>query len=273
MPKILVNDLNVYYEIHGEGRPLVFIHGAWMTQKMWDKQVEHFSKNFQVITYDVRGHGQTGGSSFKSYSIELFAEDLNELLKALKVQAPIVCGLSMGGMIAQAYASRFPENISALILSDTAVSTELTLNDKLLKYILAPKWMFLLTVRLLGMKKYTDFAIWYSRVSRSKEWIGEDEQITEYIKNEMLKYDVTEFNKIFAVLYDFKIQPIDRIKSPTLIINGEYESKSVFKHAEKMEKMIDKAQSVVIKGAGHVPNLEKAAEFNQVIEDLIVKEN
>ena len=269
MPKILVDDIEVYYEVHGQGQTLVFIHGAWMSSEMWEAQIEYFSDTHQVLAYDVRGHGRTGKSGIDKYSMELFAEDLRKLMDQLQIPRPIICGLSMGGMIAQAYAAKYPEDISALILSDTAVSTELTLNDKLVKYILAPKWMFILIVRLLGMKRYADFAFWYSRVTRSKEWAAGDEEILKFIKDEMTAFEMDEFNRIFAALYDFTLQDLTKITVPTLIINGQYESKSVFKHAEKMKELILDTTSVIIQGAGHVPSLEKPAEFNQVIEEFL----
>jgi len=101
MPKLKTNDIMTYYEIHGEGYPLVFIHGGWVDHKMWKPQVEHFLKNYKVITYDVRGYGNTRGFSKKKYSMEMFAYDLKKLLDELQIERPIICGLSMGGMIAQ----------------------------------------------------------------------------------------------------------------------------------------------------------------------------
>lgn len=271
MPKIIVDDIQMHYEIYGEGRPLVFIHGAWMSQKMWKMQIEYFSKRFKVIVYDVRGHGETGNSQKNKYSIELFAEDLRKFLEILKINKPVICGISMGGMIAQGFAARHSEHLSALILVDTAISTELTLNDKLIKYILAPKWMFLILVRMLGVKKYADFAFWFSEITRTKEWIGEDKEIQKYIKEEMLEFDVKEFNKIFAALYDFKLQDLSNIKVPTLIVNGEYETKSVHKHAKKMEEMIVNSSKVIISQVGHVPNLEKPEIFNRTVMDFLAE--
>lgn len=269
MPKIKTNDIKTYYEIHGKGYPLVFIHGGWVSHKMWKPQIEYFSKEYQVIIYDVRGHGNTGSSLKKKYSMEMFADDLKILLDKLNIEKPIICGLSMGGMIAQPYAVKYPDNLKALILSDTAISTEFTLSDKIIKYLLAPKWMFLLVVRLLGVKRYADFAFWLARKSRGKKWVGQDEGIIKYEKEEMMKFKVKEFNKIFAGIYDFKLQELSKIKVPALLINGEFESKSVFKHSEKMNELISNSSMVVIPNAGHTSNLENPEEFNKAIEKFL----
>lgn len=129
--------------------------------------------------------------------------------------------------------------------------------------------MFLLIVRLLGVKRYAHFAFWYGKKSRGKEWVSLDESIIEYEKEEMMKFDVKEFNKIFAGLYDFKLQELSKIKVPVLIINGEFESKSVFKHSEKMKDLIDNSSMVVIPNVGHTSNMENPEEFNKAMEKFL----
>lgn len=269
MPKIQTGDISAYYEIHGDGDPLVFVHGGWVSHEMWKPQVKYFSKRYRVITYDIRGHGNTGLSTSKRYSMELFADDLAALMEALEVRKPVICGLSMGGMIAQIYAIKYPHNLKTLILSDTAVSSALTLSDKITKYILAPKWLFLLLVKLLGVKRYTNFAFWYARKTRSDKWVGLDQNVAGYEKEEMLRFDTGEFNKIFAAIYDFKLQDLSKIQVKTLVLNGEFESKAVFRHTEMMEELIPDTMSAVIPNAGHSSNMENPGTFNRVIAEFL----
>jgi pimeloyl-ACP methyl ester carboxylesterase len=246
-----------------------FIHGGWVDHKMWKPQVEYFSKQYRVIIYDVRGHGKTGGSAKKKYSIELFADDFKALLDALSVDKPVICGLSLGGMIAQAYAVKYPDNLRALILADTVVSTSLTLRDKIQKYVLAPKFVFLSIVHLLGVKRYTNFAFWLARATRGEKWFGLNYEVRDYVIREMSNFDTKEFNKIFEAIYDFTLLDLSRIKVPTLIINGEFESKAVFKHAEKMKELIKNSSEAVIANAGHTSNMENPTEFNRTLEGFI----
>ncbi len=272
MPKIAISDIDIYYEILGKGHPLLFIHGGWVSHKMWAPQVKHFSNNYQVITFDIRGHGRTGGSLKKRYSMELFAFDLKEMLEKLQIRNPIIVGLSMGGMVAQVLATKFSDyGIKALILSDTAISSELTFGDKLLKYLFAPKWLFLLIVRIFGVKRYTNFAFWFAKVSRGKKWVGEDDSIIDYEKGEMNRFTVKEFNKIFSAIYDYKIQDLSQVNVPTLLINGEFESKAVFKHANKMNELIEHSSMAIIHNAGHTSNLENPKEFNRVLTEFLLE--
>lgn len=269
MPERLTNNIRTYHEVHGEGKPLVFIHGGWVDHQMWNPQVEHFSQKYKVITYDVRGHGRTGGSERKKYSVELFADDLKALLEGISVEQPAVCGISLGGMIAQVYAVKYPEDLKVLILADTAISSELTFSDKVQKYALAPKPVFLSIVNLLGVRRYADFAFWFAKITRGEEWLGMNKEVRRYVREQMQRFDTKEFNKILAGVYDFTLQDLSKIEAPTLIINGEHESKSVFEHARKMKELIQGAQDVIVPDAGHVSNMENPQEFNRVVEEFL----
>lgn len=118
MPKAKTNNVQTYYEIHGDGTPLVLIHGVGACHKLWQPQIEPFSKYFKVIVYDVRGHGESSGYN-ERYSIKLFASDLKVLLENLGVTRAHICGLSMGGLIAQQFATDYPSTVDKLVLAGT----------------------------------------------------------------------------------------------------------------------------------------------------------
>lgn len=268
MPKIKTNDILTYYEIHGEGYPLVFIHGGWVDHRYWDPQIEYFSKKYQVITYDIRGHGQSE-SSDRKYSIELFADDLKTLLDAIDVKKPYICGLSLGGFIGQAYAVKYPNDLKALILADTGVSSALTLKDKIKRDILFPKWLLFSIIRLFGLKRYFGFAYWLAKITKGEKWFGMNEEVRKYVKNEIINFKQDEFLKVFDAIYNFKLLDLSKIKVPTLIINGEFESKEVFPHSEKMKELIKNSSMIIIPNAGHASNWENPNEFNKVLEEFL----
>ena len=139
MPVAKIRDTETYYEVAGEGPALVLVHGAFVDHRMWDEQFGRFAEDYRVIRYDLRGHGKTGATSRSKYSIGLFADDLKDLLDHLEIERATVCGLSLGGMIAQAFAVKYPDRLDALVLADTAVSVSLTWTDKLQRYVIAPK--------------------------------------------------------------------------------------------------------------------------------------
>jgi non-heme chloroperoxidase len=269
MPYLNVNGLDHNYEQIGASPPLVWIHGAFVDSRMWEPQMAYFAPKYRVVRYDLRGHGKTGPSDQKDYSMATFAQDLSGLLEAFEIRNPIVCGLSLGGMIAQTYAVQNQSPIKALVLADTAVSVSLTLADKLQRYVLFPRWAMLVTIRMMNVENFTRFSFWLARATRSEDWIGRDEATRSYIEGCMLQMDQEEYIKIYKAIYDFHLLPLERITVPTLVLNGEHESKSVFRHTQEILKRVKGSQAKVVTGAGHTSNLENAELFNRTVDEFL----
>ncbi len=113
-----VNGIEIYYEAHGVGDPLLLIMGLGANTTNWWAQVPDLSAAFRVITFDNRGAGRSTKPN-ESYSIAQMADDTAGLLDALEVDSAHVFGMSMGGMIALQYALRHPERTRALVLGGT----------------------------------------------------------------------------------------------------------------------------------------------------------
>ncbi|MEM9091605.1 MAG: alpha/beta hydrolase [Cyanobacteria bacterium P01_F01_bin.53] len=109
----------MYYEIHGSGEPLVLIHGLSMDSSTWFNQVPLLSQKYQVVVFDNRGVGQTD-APHEDYSTEMMADDTVALLRFLNVDNAHILGFSMGGMIAQIIALKYPELVKSLLLNTTA---------------------------------------------------------------------------------------------------------------------------------------------------------
>jgi pimeloyl-ACP methyl ester carboxylesterase len=271
MPKICINGLDHYYEQTGEGPALVFLHGAFADARLWKPQWEHFSAKCQILRYDLRGHGRTGPSNLGQYSIETFADDLACLLDALQIRLPIICGLSWGGSIAQAFAARNPSRLKALILAGASVSISLTLLDKILCYVLFPRWAMALTIRSMGVERFTCFSFWLARLTRGKGWLSRDETVREYLEQCMLKRDRYEYLKIWNAIYSFRLQPLGTITCPTLVLNGEYEPKGTFRHTVEILRRVPQAVAKVIPATSHAMNLENPDVFNKFIEEFFIQ--
>lgn len=119
MSKAKVNDINIYYDVHGDGFPLVMVMGFLGNADCWDpRMLPVLSDKFKVIVFDNRGAGRTDISA-KEFSIKLFAEDTVGLMDMLNISRAHVLGISMGGMIAQEVALNYPERVEKLILAST----------------------------------------------------------------------------------------------------------------------------------------------------------
>ncbi len=119
MPKIKVNDINIYYETHGDGFPLILIRGLSSDVYRWPPNfIAELSKHLKIILFDNRGAGRTDKPVIE-YSIEMMADDTTGLMKVLNIEKAHILGYSMGGHIAQEIALKYPEKVKKLILCST----------------------------------------------------------------------------------------------------------------------------------------------------------
>jgi 3-oxoadipate enol-lactonase len=118
--KASIGGIEIYYEIHGrEGAPwLTFSHSLACSVRMWDEQVRAFEGRYRILLYDTRGHGASAAPP-GPYSLEALAGDLKGLLDHLGIARTHFVGLSMGGMIGQTFALRYPSVFASLTLADT----------------------------------------------------------------------------------------------------------------------------------------------------------
>jgi len=138
MPIVRVNDIDMYYEIHGEGEPLVLIAGLNSDHKLYRSILPRLAANYQVIVFDNRGVGQSSKPDIP-YSIEMMADDTAGLLDALDSAGAHILGTSMGGRIAAALALQHPRHVKSLILVSTVMTMKgvpRTLSRRLLPLIL-----------------------------------------------------------------------------------------------------------------------------------------
>lgn len=110
-----VNGLKMYYEIHGEGEPVVMLHGAFMTITGWADWIKELSKTRKVIAVEMQGHGRTADIK-RDMSFENLADDVAALLDHLKIPSADVIGYSMGGGVAMQTAIRHPEKVRKVVV-------------------------------------------------------------------------------------------------------------------------------------------------------------
>jgi pimeloyl-ACP methyl ester carboxylesterase len=119
MPKQRVGDIEIYYELHGDGpQILILIHGATLHSGVFSEQTPDFAHHFRTIVFDNRGAGRTDQPD-EPYTMRQLADDTARLMNVLQVARAAVLGVSMGGMIAQELAINFPERLSCLVLACT----------------------------------------------------------------------------------------------------------------------------------------------------------
>lgn len=257
MPTVEMNDIETYYERRGDGPPVVFVHGAAVDHTQWAPQFDALADEYTVVAYDVRGHGRTGGSDCETYSIDLFADDLAALIDALDVDAPVVCGLSMGGCIAMTFAARYPDRLSGLVLSDTFGPVPLTFGERLQRTALR---LTIPPARLIG----------YERVERAmvrlQRWVAGEGVAGDYGRIEAIRergptMSTAEFAKSIDALASFERTAVDlgAIDVPTLALYGEHDAGFIRRQTRSLASLIGHATLLVVPDAGHASNLDNEA--------------
>ena len=146
MPHIQLPQISLYYEIHGAGEPILFLHGLGSSTQDWEFQRDVFAADYQVILVDARGHGRSDKPR-DLYSVSIMAQDIITLLKVLEIDAVNVVGLSMGGMTGLQLALDAPDLVKRLVVINAVADlVPKTLRDHFVV------WQRLAIVRLFNMR-------------------------------------------------------------------------------------------------------------------------
>src|SRR5215472_14009587 len=118
--QVNIHGVTIHYESQGEGPPIVFVHGLGGTSNAWHAQRATLSRYFRVITFDLSGSGRSDKSK-KQYSIDAWADEIAGLIDHLKLDAAVIVGHSMGTVIVQKFAAKYPQKAKAIVLAGALV--------------------------------------------------------------------------------------------------------------------------------------------------------
>lgn len=254
MPIFYRNDTMLFYEVTGEGHPLIFTHGASWDHKQWINQINFFKKDYKVVSWDVRGHG---GSSLPKGPInpEDFILDLLALMDHLSIKKAILCGLSMGGHISLRTAIETPDRVDGLILIGTPCSNALSLNQKLFIQINS------LSSRFLPMK--TNAFILAKMLSK------QNPSTFEYVYNTFSKMPKENWHRIWSAVTRMESKDeLHKVKCPTLLLIGDHDIITNFQQPILHTK-IPGAKLRIIPNAHHCTNLDNPNAVNQFTLEFI----
>ncbi|HTD16621.1 MAG TPA: alpha/beta hydrolase [Chthoniobacterales bacterium] len=255
-----------HVQTQGTGVPLVFIHGALLNSGLWTRQIETFSDLFECVAYDLRGHGRSDPTDLKRYTVATFADDLAEILEALELRRPILCGLSIGGMIAQSFAAKYPERVRALVLCDTGVSTCQYLTDRILNQAIG---LVTPTAMLLGVPEFRRFTHLINQCFGDHSWVAQTEKSVDFVANAVGMVNPQEVVKIVTALRKFDSSQLYRPKIPALILNGESDSPFILRHAKILQQAYPGADYRIIPKAGHLANLDNPETFDLMLLEFL----
>lgn len=245
--------IRTYYESVGEGEALVFVHGLGSSAGDWIYQLPAFKDKFRVITYDVRGHGQSEKAK-PPYSVPLFAHDLSELLDELGIEKAHIVGVSMGGWIAFEFGTAYPKKTLSLTVVNTWADMRLKTFDDYKSY-----FQRAILFRLFNMRKIGEILSERLFIKPEQEELRRD-FIESWATNHKPSY-MAAFNAgIGWTVHD----KLSKIKVPVLVIAADEDYTPVSMKEEYTAKL-PSGQLVVINDSRHATPVEKPEEFNRVL--------
>ena len=253
------NNLAIFTKGVPENIPVVFVHGFPLDHNMWNKQIEELSKEYFCVSYDIRGSGESPAGDGQ-FTMEMFVDDLMEIIKELKLSMPVICGLSMGGYIVLRVLEKFENKFRAAILCNTKSAAD----NKGAKLNRAEG---IKKINELGVERFiNDFVPnCFADESLSKPFY--EETLKRSLKSSAIgvkgcllamagRTDTTEY--------------LSKIKIPVLIISGEKDKLFQPQVMKEMSNIIPDSEFQIISGAGHISPLENPEAVNNVIKNFLI---
>jgi pimeloyl-ACP methyl ester carboxylesterase len=254
--KIHINGISMNYELTGEGRCVVLIHGFGDNLQMWYNQVPELSERYQVLSYDVRGFGLTEKTT-GAYSIDLFTRDLYELLGALEIRSACLLGFSMGGRIALEFALTYPDMTTGLILANSGVETspkpEMAKHRQVMESILQQGQIETISAIM-------------TRGSFSPGFRKNNPAAFKRCMDIRMQNDPVDYLEIMGAVDEALDAPVDlgRLECPVLMIAGDGDALMGGSVAEDMKRAIGNAILKILP-TGHLSAIEDPEKFNREV--------
>ena len=255
-----VNETKLYYEMMGEGHPLVLIHGGGVDRRMWDDQFQVFAEHYRVIRYDLRGSGRSDIPKERwSHS-----QDLHSLLRFLQVDKVYVLGLSRGGWIAADFTLEHPEMVAALILASANLDG-------------APEAYGTPGARKAardgGVSRAVDMLMENPYLIPGKEYKAARQNMREMLEDNAV-VSLFVYRDMENLLQRPTLPPTQRVSAirvPTLFIAGGRDHPAALGNYDRESKIIPGARKIVIPGGAHFVPMEQPEEFNRTVLDFLGK--
>jgi len=244
----------------GRGEAVLLVRAIGCDHRMWDGLGEALSTRFRVIRMDVRGHGRSAVTE-GPYSLDQLADDARGVLDSLEIDKAHWVGLSMGGMIGQAFALRHPSRLRKLVLANTTSTYGTQGPEMWAARVKAVSEGGMAAIKELAMQRYfTD------------EFRASDADVVDRIGQGFLATDPEGYIACCHAIAKLDFAgDLHRIKAPTLVIAGEKDVGTPVAMSESLANAIPGAKLVVIRGAAHLSALENPEEFNRVVEEFLAR--
>ncbi len=260
--RAFVNQINLAYDDHGIGQPVLFLHAFPLNKSMWSGEMKTLlaEERYRLVSLDWRGFGESDITADVS-TMETFADDVAGLMDTLGMRDAVLCGLSMGGYATFAFLRKYPQRVKGLILADTrpgADTAEARANRENVARIAAEQGTEAIA-DLQVPKLLSDYTLQHHPEveARVRQMIAAatPQGIAAASRGMALRADSTDL--------------LANITCPTLVIVGQQDALTSPEVAQDYAAQIPNAQLVVIPQAGHLSNLEQPEAFVQAVSSFL----
>ena len=242
--------------------PLIFIHGVGMRGDVWAPQVEYFSNDYQVITYDFLGHGESPLPSEEPV-LDDYVEQLNNLLKHLDLSVISLVGHSMGALISVAFALRYPEKVKALVPINIAFNR----NEEAQKGVLNRANQILQANKILNIEQTLER--WFKNKTSADDLIKID-KVRNWLANASPQGYGRAY-RLFALSDKVFLNKLSQLRPPVLYLTGDEDPNSTPAMSQQMAEETPNGSSNSLTGEAHMMSYIAANKVNPIIEQFFMK--
>jgi pimeloyl-ACP methyl ester carboxylesterase len=260
-----VNGAKLYYEVAGEGHPLVLLHAGVANLHMWDDQARAFRDRYRVIRFDHRGFGQSHAPAGPAS----ISDDVYGMLKFLNVGKAYVVGCSMGGGAALDFTLAHPEMVDGLVLVGPGVSGSPDEEDD----PMAATWQEIQDAAKAGdydRANELEVRVWVDGMGRAPDQVDPAYRAKASAMNRALYDNEAELSAIEWRQADPPAFPrLESVTAPTLVIVGDRDLPDMQRSVDTLAARIPGARKVVMHDTAHLPSMELPDQFNQILGDFL----
>ena len=242
--------------------PLIFIHGVGMRGDVWAPQVEYFSNDYQVITYDFLGHGESPLPPEEPV-LDDYVEQLNNLLKYLDLSLISLVGHSMGALISVAFALKYPEKVKALVPINIAFNR----SEEAQKGVINRANQILQTNKILNIEQ--TLKRWFNNKTSADD-LKKIEKIRNWLANTSPQGYGRAY-RLFALSDKVFINKLSRLKPPVLYLTGDEDPNSTPAMSQQMAEETPNGSSNSLASEAHMMSYIAANKVNPIIEQFFME--
>ncbi|MEB7414148.1 alpha/beta hydrolase [Mammaliicoccus sciuri] len=246
----------IHYNTKGSGYPIILLHGVFQDMNVFEPLIKKLSKNYQVISIDLRGHGLS--DTPHDSRVDDYISDIQQLLNALFINSAYVIGLELGATIATGLTYKNPDLINGMVLinptDDHSTFPDNRIYDRHADEIRTmsdeDKEKYLLRFRYKNIK-----------------------QAKKFVKSHIPSNDLQTMEEEIAVKRSFKdfdiISLLPDIETRTLVISGQYDGKILYSEGKRISELLPNAEFKLFEGSGELPFIEEKEKFIKVLEEFL----